>query len=207
MRFSVPLLVLAVGCASSSTPGPSRDAATDAIVDAAPAVQLDATAWENDSDPARVYAIEECPQRVLPAGLAIVQAGGPLSCERSSDCTLRPNGICHGYERDSGIIEYPRCKYEDCSSLVPCPEGLRCECSFDGLRSCLSIGCTGDETCPAGQRCERTMRGCSYQQLGDYLCTRADDQCLTHDDCTDAGLGNWCVVQNTQRVCILHTCD
>jgi hypothetical protein len=207
MRFNVLLLILLIGCADSSTSGPGRDAATDAPVDAAPAVQLDAAAPANDIDPTRIYAIEECPQRVLPTGLAIVPTAGPGVCEQSSDCTLQPNGICQGYERDSGVIEYPRCNYEGCSSLAPCPADLHCQCSFHGVRRCLSVGCAGDDTCLAGQRCERTMTGCNYQQLGDYLCTRADDQCLTHDDCTEAGLGNWCVVENARRICISHTCD
>ena len=91
--------------------------------------------------------------------------------------------------------------------VAECEPGERCECSFEGLRRCVRVDCMDDADCAAGQHCARTTVGCQLQPYGDYLCTTASDQCLTHADCQERRLGNWCVRQGNQRACITHTCE
>jgi hypothetical protein len=159
-------------------------------------------------DPEAIYQIDECPLRPLDTTLEVRPgAPGPGACTRSADCTQRARGRCNGYERDGGVVDFPRCGYEECASNADCAAGERCECSFHGLLRCVHVGCERDGDCAPGQRCARTVLGCYEYALGDYLCTTPSDECLSHSDCSSAGLGNHCTVEGDRRVCISHTCD
>lgn len=175
--------------------GTAADARLDAPVDAG-----------RDARTFGLY-VGACAERRLIDGLGINTPPG-VTCRNNGSCTTRANGICRAFEGDGGTIVQTYCRYDGCISDADCEPGLSCECSFDELRLCLRVECRADSDCADGQRCRRTRYGCSTdEELGSFLCTTDEDECLTHQDCQDNGLGMWCVPGSGHRVCISHTCD
>lgn len=188
-------LILGLALATSCTQGSvePRDAGSDSLVDAG----VDAKRFG-------LY-VGSCLERRLVDGLG-TRTGPGLTCRSNNDCKALANGACLGIEGDGGTIVQSFCRYEGCASNADCDSGEVCECSFGELRQCLRVECRADSDCADGHRCLRTRIGCTDLELGHFLCTTDEDQCLTHADCEARG-AQWCVPGDDHRVCTIHTCE
>lgn len=130
----------------------------------------------------------------------------PNGCHTNADCTAQPDGVCIGFEEDGTTIRYATCVYEDCSSHDDCADNEACACSGRGHRVCVNANCRTNADCAGEHECLRTRFCGSEAAVGDFLCTSDADECLTHDDCANAGLGSWCQSSGDHRICRQHTC-
>jgi len=217
---------LLVACEAEPAPGVDAagvEAADDAgredarLPTCASADVLRQAALDAVSGPHEVFAEEECPLRRIAADRVweptvecrqFEECGcriRPDGCHTNADCTARPHGVCIGFESDGNTIRYATCVYEDCLSNAECAADETCACSERGPRICVRADCRSNDDCATGHECLRTM-SCASGPFGDYLCTSDADQCVTHEDCVNAGLGSWCERSGDHRVCTSSTC-
>jgi Cys-rich repeat protein len=76
------------------------------------------------------------------------------------------------------------CVYDACVSDADCPGGGACACNpFEIGNTCVTGNCRVDQDCGVGGYCGPVISSACADEINEYRCYTAADQCLADSDC------------------------
>lgn len=189
------LLAAALGCSSKSTPTPTVDAGSAAVVGRS--CSIDAECGALRCDPVRLQCIclsdADCPNQFCSnfTGLCVDTVPG---C--TSDRQCHANQFCNP---DTRACQDTRAFCQSCKAEIECGGGNHCLADSTLVNSFCAKGCTTTADCPNGTVCEAAG--------GDHQCLpKPGTTCATFTGCVPDALtscnGNGdCVAAGTDQVC------
>jgi hypothetical protein len=129
--------------------------------------------------PERVQ-VHELYEEAFTAYLELPPEERPFECLYDADCTTKEHGYC---EADLNY-PFPRCRY-GCVTDGDCESGQTCVC-WQPVGQCAPADCSLDSDCGANGICNVGVEGCGgLSYVGSLHCKRANDECITSNDCDD----------------------